>query len=101
MKRILLIALAVGVLIVIGPVATASADTPGCVTKREFRSVHRGATKLRVRRVFDTAGRQSSWFNIGGDVYETREYKTCGSRYGLVSIDYVNRRLNSKFAFWG
>jgi hypothetical protein len=42
-----------------GAVATApaaSAVTPGCVTRGEYRHVHNGYTKARVHRIFDTNG---------------------------------------------
>jgi hypothetical protein len=31
---------------------SARADTPGCVTRAEFRSVHRGMPKTRVEAIF-------------------------------------------------
>ena len=38
----------------------ATADTPGCVVRSEFRQVHNGQSRTRVRRVFDTGGRLNS-----------------------------------------
>lgn len=62
--------------------------TPGCVTKKEFRTVKHGFSKTRVHRIFAAKGKQTSVFWIGGDKYEGREYKTCNSRYGFVAIDF-------------
>jgi hypothetical protein len=84
-------------------VETAAADTPGCVTKGEFRKVHRGFHKRRVHRIFDTAGKQTSWYSGFGTTYEGREYRACTSQYGVhgvVWVDYENRRLSAKYAAW-
>jgi len=83
-------------------VPAAHADTPGCVSKQEFRKVKDGFKKRRVHRIFDTRGRQTSIFRVGGETYESREYKPCSDRkYGFVWVDYVNGRLDAKYAYWG
>jgi hypothetical protein len=65
------LALAVGgVAVTAGP---AAADTPGCVTKKEYRHIHKGMTKKRVHRIFDT---HRNWGTGGGAVY-TRTYQSC------------------------
>jgi len=51
----------------------ASADTPGCVTRGEYRHVHRDYTKPRVHRVFDTNG--EFWDGHAGGY--TRIYQVC------------------------
>ena len=63
-------------LAVVGAAVTASpaaADTPGCVTKKEYRRIHKGMTTKRVLRIFDT---HRSWGTGGGAVY-TRTYQSC------------------------
>jgi hypothetical protein len=93
-------ALALGSTIVAS--SPASADTPGCVAKAEFRKVHKGMKRERVHRIFDHNGRQSSTYWIGGDHYSTRDYRACRHpRWSLVSVDYVNGRVDGKFAYWG
>lgn len=93
-------ALALGTVVV--TTAPASADTSGCVTKREFRKVHMGMKRERVHRIFDTRGRQTYTFWIGGDHYSSREYRACRHpRWSIVSVDYVNGRVDGKFAYWG
>jgi hypothetical protein len=87
---------------VVGLPTVASADTPGCVTKREFARVNHGMTKARVARIFDTHGKQTSFFTVGGDSYEGRSYRACHhASYAIVSIDYKNRHEVDKFAYWG
>lgn len=94
-------ALAMGVAVVSVP-AVAQADTPGCVTKREFRKVHNGMSKTRIHRILDTRGKQSSIFTSGGDRYESREYRSCRApSWSMVSVDYENNRVSGKFAYWG
>ena len=89
--------------------APAQAETPTCVSRSEFRSVSKGMDIKRVHRAFDIAGKQSFYFpaypELGIAAEQTREYRTCGSRWGVVSIDYKKAsgswKLKSKMAFWG
>ena len=55
----------------------------------------------RVHRILDTRGKQTGQYTIGGDSYQDREYKTCTSSYGFVSISYKNKRVTDKFVYWG
>jgi|SRR5262245_31121647 hypothetical protein len=94
------LALAVGG--VVAATSPAAADTSGCVAKTEFRKVHKGMKRERVHRIFDTNGRQSYTYWIGGDHYSGRDYRACKHpSWSLVSIDYENGRVDSKFAYWG
>jgi hypothetical protein len=77
----------------------AQADTPGCVTRAEYRSVHKGMTKAKIARVFDTAGHRMAFATSGGYTSEIRNYKTC-SPYSVVSIGYGNGKLDAKSAVW-
>lgn len=73
-----------------------------CVTKKEFRRVKRHLKMKRVHRVFDTRGKQSYFYTIGGTRYTGRDYKACHHpRYSLVSVDFKNGRVTGKFAYWG
>jgi hypothetical protein len=89
--------------------APAQADTPTCVSRSEFRSISKGWDIKRVHRTLDIAGKQSFYFpafpELGIPAEQTREYRTCGSRWGAVSIDYKKAggswKLKSKMAFWG
>jgi hypothetical protein len=86
-------------------VPTASADTPGCVTKAEFRKVSKGDGIRRVHRIFDTKGKQTAY--MSGSAYypawQSRQYRGCPS-YSIVSVDYERKagvwRVVSKFAVW-
>ncbi len=95
---------AVGALLVTGlgaVTAPAQADTPGCVSRNEFRIVEKGWTKSRVDRLFDAGGKTSSQ----GYGYKYQEYKTCTSRWGFVSVDFQHRngvwRVVGKYVYWG
>lgn len=63
-------------------------ETPGCVSRTEFRAVKDGMTQARVHSIFGTAGRVE---HIGsGGV--GREYNTCtGNEWSYVSVDYNPR----------
>lgn len=78
--------------------ASAAADTPGCVTRSEFRQVHDGMTKTRVHRGFDTNGRLQS--TLRG--HEVRTYRACHRpRLSYVSVHFSSGRVVAKFAIWG
>ena len=81
------LALALGSLVVATSPAAAAQDTPRCVTKKEYRNVHKGMTKKRVHRIFDTRGRRDAFAQSGGHTAEIRSYRTC-SRFSAVSISY-------------
>jgi hypothetical protein len=87
--------------------APASADTATCVSKPEFRTVQRGWSIARVRRVFDVTGRQTYYASGEPGVYpayQSREYKPC-YRYSYVSVDFEKHqgvwRVTHKSAYWG
>jgi hypothetical protein len=76
----------------------ATADTPHCVVRSEFRHVHNGLSRVRVRRIFDTGGRLNS---IAGG-HEVRTYRACHRpRQSFVSVHFGNGRVIAKFAVWG
>jgi hypothetical protein len=85
--------------------SAALADTPGCVTKQEFRRVEKGWAIKRVHRLFDTKGNQT-YFASGSPYYpaeQWREYRPC-PKYSYVTVDYKKRqgvwRVSSKSAYW-
>lgn len=55
----------------------ASADTPRCVTHKEYRQVHKGMKKSRVHRIFDNRGEFADGA-VGG---YTRFYGSCEARW--------------------
>ena len=84
----------------------ALADTPGCVTRKEFRRVEKGMRMSRVHAIFDTAGKQA-WYMSGSYGYpaeQGREYKPCPA-YSHVEVDYKRKsgvwRVTGKLAYWG
>lgn len=97
----LLVTVTLAAATLVGPaVVTAQADTPGCVTRAEYRHVQRGFSKARVHHIFDTRGK----FAYGSSGYGfTRDYKTC-TKYGSVSVDYKVRdgvaRVTGKYGFF-
>jgi hypothetical protein len=82
--------------IVVGP---AAADTPGCVTRAEYRAVKHGMTKTKVHGIFDTRGNRQAIASSGRYTVEIRSYKTC-SRFSAVAVSYQNGRLSTKSAVW-
>lgn len=78
-----------------GAALPAQADTAGCVTRSEFRHVHKGMPERKVTRIFDTHGRLVS----RGYGYESREYKICGSAYGSAMVDYDHGYVDGKWWF--
>ena len=79
----------------VGPAAPVQADTPGCVTKAEFKRATKGMLKARVHRIFDTEG-----FKTGLGDLETRHYSPCAAG-GVVQVTYRdNGRLKAKSGNW-
>ncbi len=86
-------ALAAGLLAPLALASPAEANTPGCVTLKEFRGAEKGWNIDRVHNRFDDRGRLS--FKSGP--YKDREYRPCkkpGSSY--MSVSYFKNRLDSK-----
>jgi len=70
-------------LVALAPAATA--DTPRCVSRKEFRKVDRGMRKQRVHRIFDTRGE----FGDGGAGGYSRLYKVCRPGFYVV-VEYAD-----------
>ena len=70
--------------------AHAADDTPGCVTKDEYRSIRKGWTITRVKKKFGTNGSQQAQASAGGFHTQVRSYTTC-TPYGSVAISFDKR----------
>jgi len=81
----------------------AYADTPGCVTRAEYREIERGMTVAFVARIFDTNGRVVATIRDGRHLTVARSYDACRSR-GRVGVVFSNRtgrlRVTDKTAVW-
>jgi hypothetical protein len=106
MNRRLATALVAGItsLGVMAPMAPAQADTPSCVTRKEYRKVHRGDTIKKVHRIFDIKGRQDAIAHSGGYHTQIRSYHTC-SQWSAVSVSFDRNgnnpwKLSAKSAVW-
>ena len=82
----------------------AAADTPGCVTRSEYRAVYEDDSIARVHRIFDTDGRKIGGAKGGGFVSQVRSYRTCRPLSSVV-IQYDRSRgtiwkLTAKSADW-
>jgi hypothetical protein len=82
----------------------AAADTPGCVTRAEYRAVHKDDSIARVHRIFDTDGRKIGGAKGGGFASQVRSYRTCRALSSVV-IQYDRSRgtiwkLTAKSAVW-
>ena len=95
MKRTLAALLgAMCVVVGIGAVAPAAADTARCVTRSEFRQIEDGMTRARVHNIFDIRGTRHHAY----DPFEVRSYRTCPNlRNRVVSVSYrPNRHVVNK-----
>jgi hypothetical protein len=72
-------------------VPAAPATAGGCVSRGEFRQVHRGMPISRVHRVFDTRGRLD--LRVGR--ISIRKYNPCPRR-SAVSVTFRRGRLTAK-----
>lgn len=104
MKRsALLLALPLLTSVVVGGVpSVASAETPRCVTRREYNHVQLRMPKARVHQIFDIRGTRISLYTDGGATFETRRYRACHHpRLTIVNVAYKNGHVLNKFAHWG
>jgi hypothetical protein len=83
MRRVV-VATLLAVLAIAAEPGTASADTPGCVSRYEFGRVTKGMTMTRVHQIFDTPGKLTGL----GAPNELRYYKTCTGR-GMVQVIFT------------
>jgi hypothetical protein len=87
-----LIPLAAAIAAALALAGVAQADTPGCVTKSEYRHVHKGDSIRRVHRIFDTRGRLQEKGTSGGYPAKLRIYKACRSApYPAVAVSYKKK----------
>lgn len=77
----------------------ASADTLGCATRAEYRTISKGMSKARVASILDTSGKRMSYVVSGSNTAEMRNYRTCLAYSSLVIL-YSNGRLANKAATW-
>lgn len=73
-------------LLAAAPVAPASADTPGYVSRVEFGKARTGWAINRVDRLFDTVGRVVSQ----GGGWMTRDYRAFGGRTASLTYEMTN-----------
>ena len=105
MKFISAIALAL-VALAFAPIAApiAVVDTPGCVTRSEYRALNEDDSIARVHRIFDTDGRRIGGAKGGGFASQVRSYRTCRTLSSVV-IQYERSRgtiwrLTATSAVW-
>ena len=82
--------------------ASANPGSPGCVTRTEYRQVHKGMTPRQVSRKIGMRGHRDAGASSGGYRSEVWSYKTC-QRYSAVAISYSGYgtpRLDYKSAVW-
>ena len=83
--RVLTSAASIAALCVAGAtltIPTATADTEGCVSRKEHRRIEDGKSKRRVHAIYDTSGGYLD--TLGASSY-SRIYVGCGAFYTTVS----------------
>lgn len=81
-------------------VGAATADTPGCVTRAEYRRVHDGMPRGKVHDIFDTKG--TSLFENPGAVHNSaREYRMCTAWRSSTGDSKVQVQYNNYAAHGG
>ncbi len=76
-------------LAVLGPAPVATADTPGCLTKKEWKTAKPGYKMTGIHERFDTKGTQHRYYLDEATMTEeqTRHYERC-SGLAQVAVDY-------------
>lgn len=86
MRNILFAAVAALILpLFVGTFIPAQADTPGCVTAKEYRAAKTGMTPRRVGRIFDTTGEPLD----GGAGGYTQGYQRCSGGGIIVGFGWI------------
>ncbi|MEJ7796306.1 MAG: hypothetical protein WKF50_12200 [Nocardioides sp.] len=90
---------------VVSTVVPSYADTPGCVTKAEYKSVKKGMKMGKVHGILDTVGHQESKATSGGYVFLIRSYKVCSAPYSSVVMGFekspgTTLKMSNKTAVW-
>jgi len=107
-KRLITVAAPVLVAGTLSVVATgtahADAGSPTCVTRAEYRQVHKGMTKRAVDREFGVHGHRQAGASSGGYRSEVWSYHPC-HRFSAVAVSYNANpggplRLSAKSAVW-
>jgi hypothetical protein len=94
-------ALAAPLALTIAAAAPADADTPGCVSRAEFRRIDTKGpdahTRPQVTRIFDTRGHITSTGSGGTDV----EYRTCAGDpdWSYAEVDFEHRHAWFKWIY--
>ncbi|WP_148572747.1 hypothetical protein [Nocardioides caldifontis] len=104
MRKLLTAVLAAAAITVAVPASTASADTPGCISRAEFKQVKKGMTLAKVKQIADTNGKRDVFSTGGGYSFQVRSYRTC-SPYSVVTVGFDKRgrnpwKVSSKFGVW-
>jgi hypothetical protein len=96
MSRILALAIAsvAAAAAVLVPATAASANaTPTCVTRAEYRNVHKGMTLDRVKRITGVAGSRQVFSTSGRYSSQIRNFKTC-SQFSVVTMSFDKTGAN-------
>jgi hypothetical protein len=64
--------------------ASAHGHHHGCVSRSEYRHVHKGMTRHHVRHIFDTAGKRKAISHSGAGTSEIRRYAACHRRHAVL-----------------
>jgi hypothetical protein len=95
MKKLVAAGICALAVAVVAPVPAAQAEDARCATKSEYRKIRNGMSKTQVAQIVDYKGVKFYRF----DVYETREYASCGSDSGFVMVSYERGKVVKKSAF--
>jgi len=78
--------------------------SPGCITRAEYKKIHKGMTKAKVKQIAGTNGKREAHASAGGYRTEVRSYKTC-SRSSAVAVSFSANphkplKVDAKSAVW-
>lgn len=84
--------------------APAEAANPRCLSKPEFRKIHKGMSPARVARIVGSPGHVAASSSSGGYRFVIRDFKTC-TRYGAASVSFSADpgealSVDGKFVAW-
>lgn len=88
--------------------SAANAANPRCITKAEFRAIHKGQSPTRVKHIVGSRGKVSITSSISGYKSVIRDFHACSpfNKYSMVSVSFSNNsaygplRVDGKTALW-
>ena len=88
--------------------SAANAANPRCITKAEYRAIHKGQSPAKVKRIVGSLGKVSVTSSFDGYKSVIRDLHACRpfNKYSMASVSFANNKpygplhVDGKTAIW-